>query len=155
MMKDYFKQVDIEQYPVAHLGLTLDPDTEDEKLLATFSVCGKTRKICGAGLNPLRILVINDILVGPNGCDDAPHCLNIDCEYVKGSFKNQFKRTGLEPILDGTEEENNERIDYWKRQIEIWNKELADDWFEFAEPGDLQFYPKFAIKNSDEIVEEE
>ena len=141
----------IERYPVAHLGLTLDPDTEDEKLLASFSVCGKTRKIMGAGLNPLRIWVINDILVGPKGCDDAPHCLNVDCEYVKGEFKEQIKKTGLNEILDDTEEENNERIDYWRRQFELWNKELKDDWLEFGEPGDLQFYPKFAVKYSHEF----
>ena len=144
-------EMGIERYPVAHLGLTLDPDTEDEKILASFSVCGKTRKIMGAGLNPLRIWVINDILVGPKGCDDAPHCLNVECEYVKGEFKDQIKKTGLNEILDDTEEENNERIDYWQRQFELWNKELKNDWLEFGEPGDLQFYPKFAVKYSSEL----
>ena len=99
--------MDYEKYPITWYVNVIRLGKRGRKYLS-LAICGYSKKVSRlAVINPqrpighefLKVLLVRDVIISKNECEDAKYCLDLSCPHNKASIK-YFKKYGVKTEED-------------------------------------------------------
>jgi len=122
--------MDYQKYPITWYVDIIRLGKRGRKYLS-LGICGYSKKVSHlAVINPnkpigqefLKVLVVRDVIISNNECEDARYCINLSCPYNKASIE-YFKKYGAKTKEDV--KKLHEKVEEFREKLNLEPKPLG------------------------------